>query len=169
MKAHPSTIDWDAPITMSQFAELVDGDISYIGRIGNRGILPKGASALQWFQLYCKHMRLKAAGKSGAESNLSEERAELTKVQREIAEIQLMVKRAEFAPVSSITRQVSKIVSGLSTRLTAIPRELQKHHPEMSVAQVQRVQAIVANACQDAVRLAIESMPLEEDEEESVS
>lgn len=165
---HPRDIDWDAPITPTDFGYFVDADDPYIHRLINRGVLPRGATALQWFQLYSKHMRLKAAGRS-ADSSLSDERAELTKVQREIAEIQLLVKRAEYAPVSVVSRQVARSISTASAMLASIPREVVKHDPTVTQATLKVIQRVTAAACDAAVEAAVAALPLEEDEEESAA
>lgn len=165
-KFNPAVINWDKPIRNGEFAALVGISSPRVSELITAGSIDKSLPAKDTLVQYCAHLREKAGGRSG-ESGLAHERAELTRVQREIAEIQLATKRGEFAPVALMAAQLSKIVSNITTQLVAIPRTLQKHHPDITIDQLNRIQAVVSAACELAVAKAQEAIPDEDDEEEA--
>ena len=61
---------------------------------------------------------------SGSKADLNDERAKLTKVKREAAEMENRARKAELLEVSSVERTYSAVIMNFRSRILALPQKL---------------------------------------------
>lgn len=95
----------DEPTSQTAFALAVGVTPAAISDLVRRGHLPAGATAGDWLRVYCANLRAQAAGRAG-DLDLSQERAALARVHREIAEL----KKAQLAGTLVLREPLNRLL-----------------------------------------------------------
>lgn len=106
-------------ITQADFGRLVGVTQAAVSDLKQRGILPAGGSGSEWLTAYTAHLRAQAAGRAG-ELDLSQERAALARVQRELGELKLAEERRELVRRSEVERYMAGGLVNLRDRLETV-------------------------------------------------
>jgi phage terminase Nu1 subunit (DNA packaging protein) len=118
-------LDTNAQVTHEAFAEIVGVSRVAVTRFVERGVLKEGGTLGEWLLAYCERLREQAAGRySESGISLTDERALLSRVQRERIELELAARRHELVSVdilavvlSTVGRLAAKILEGVPARL----------------------------------------------------
>lgn len=157
-------VDLDTPATQQQIAELIGVTQQAVSEMMSRGVMSQGLSLRGALMAYTNHIRLMAAGRDG---DLARERAELTRVQRERQEIKLAMERDEAAPVAVIEQVLATVGRVVSGKLEPLAGQIHKLCPALTPEALMKVQAAIAEACDQAVAASIDALTDPEEEQEA--
>lgn len=155
-------VDLDTPATQQQIAELIGVTQQAVSEMMSRGVMSPGLSLRGALMAYTNHIRLMAAGRDG---DLARERAELTRVQRERQEIKLALERDEAAPVAVIEQVLATVGRVVSGKLEPLAGQIHKLCPQLTPEVLVKVQAVIAEACDQAVSASIDALTDPEEEQ----
>ncbi len=122
-------MDWLAgTTTQARFASMVGISEARVSQLVSDGLLVKGQSVGEWLLVYCGHLREQAAGRVGVNgeggSDLTAERAALTRVQREREELLLAELRGELLRVDVLRAVLSRRFIEVRDAFMALPARL---------------------------------------------
>lgn len=152
--------------TQAEFGDLVGVTQPAVSDMLGRGVLTQGHTTGQWLHAYCTHLRGVAAGR-GSDSELAYERAELTRVNRERAQIKLAVESKEFAPIAVIEQVLSHIGRSVAGYLEPLPGQIHKLCPALTPEDVARIQSEVSKACDVAAGASLALLSVDEQDAQS--
>jgi phage terminase Nu1 subunit (DNA packaging protein) len=113
----------DEPIKQAEFADLVGITPSRVSELVDKKVLPRGGTGHAWLVAYCAHLRAIAAGRAG-ELDLSQERAALTRVHRELADLKLAETRGDLVRRRDIVLEFGTQLINLATALENLAARL---------------------------------------------
>lgn len=164
-------IDLDQqPESQAELGRLLGISQPSVSALFARGVLSAEMTVHQCLLACFNHYREMAAGRSGGDLNLAEERAALAKAQRERIELQNAVTRGELAPVSAIEEVLAKAGAKVAGILDAIPGMLRRRSELLTAADLELVAQEVAKARNIAAAVTLADLvdePEAEDESES--
>ncbi len=161
-------LEWDLnrPGTHAQFAELIGVSRQAVGDMVGRGVLQQGDTLRQWTQAYCSHMRSIASGR-GSDSELARQRAELTRINAERAQIKLSMESGESAPIEVLAAVLAYVGRNIAGHLEPLPGAIHKLCPEITPEALKQVQRAVSAACDVAASASLGM--LDQDDESSAT
>jgi phage terminase Nu1 subunit (DNA packaging protein) len=128
-----------------------------VSQIASDGILPAGASALEWLHAYCARLREQAAGRSSdGPLDLAQERAALARSQREAVDLKNAVSRGEYATISLLSEVLAAASQSVVERFEQIPGQLKRACPALDDAARDQVMTALAAARNEWVRATAE-------------
>lgn len=114
------------------FAALVGTSAITTSGLVHRGILRRGATAHAWLLAYIEHLRNVAAGRAASGgADLAQERALLTREQREAQAMKNAVAKGTYAPIEVLTATISNAGVIVSDALEALPVRLAQALPDL--------------------------------------
>lgn len=113
----------DEPIKQSEFADLVGIAQSRVSELVGKKVLPRDGTGRAWLVAYCAHLRAIAAGRAG-ELDLAQERAALTRVHRELADLKLAETRRDLVRRVDIVQEFGTQLINLQTALENLAARL---------------------------------------------
>jgi terminase small subunit / prophage DNA-packing protein len=155
----------DKPVKQSEFADWIGVTQQAVSDLVGRGVLQRGQSLREWTLAYCNHMRGVASGR-GSDGDLARERAELTRVTRERAQIKLALELGESAPVSAIEQVLSAVGRTVAGQLEPLPGVLHKLCPALTPEALVEMQRAISAACESAAAASLALLGSDEDEDE---
>ena len=153
------------PCTQQAFGDLVGISQPAVSDHMASGEMIPGETAGEWLRDYCEHLREQAAGR-GADGELAHQRAELTRVNRERAEIKLAQERKEFAPVALQELLIKHVGSQISDHLRALVGQLKTRCPRMSADDLKIAEDIVAETLNVVEGMGLASLSAMDDEDD---
>lgn len=119
------------------------------------GVLVRGDTAHEWLLAYCERLRDQAAGRLGDGINgldLVQERAALTRSQREAQELKNAVARGEFAPIGALADVLGQASSAVVDRMDQMEGQLRKACPDLPEEARVVVLRVMADARNEWIR-----------------
>ena len=153
------TVDLDAPVRQTEFAEIVGITQPAVSQLQFEGTLRPGEPLRAWLLAYCHRLREQAAGRAtGNGLSLADERAALAKAQRERVERENAIARGELRPVSDLELVLASVGSRATAILEAVPASIRRAAPEASVRVLAIVEQEIGRACNEVAEL---NLPIE--------
>jgi len=145
------TIDLDAPVRQSEFAELVGITQPAVSQLQFEGTLKSGDPLRAWLLAYCHRLREQAAGRATTNGlNLADERAALAKAQRERVERENAVARGELRPVGDLELCLASTAARIAAILEALPGSIKRLVPELPARAVALIEQDIVRARNEA-------------------
>lgn len=151
------------PVTQSEFADWIGVTQQAVSDMVGRGVLHPGQSLKEWTRAYCNHMRGVAAGR-GSDAELAKERAELTRVNRERAQIKLALELGESAPVAAIEQVLAAVGRTVAGQLEPLPGVLHKLCPALTPEALVEMQRAISAACESAAFASLAMLGADEED-----
>lgn len=148
-------IDLSKPVLQADLAVMVGVSQQAISALMGDGKLPSSGTLGEVLLAYCKRLRDQAAGRlgDGAEGlDLVQERAALTREQREGQAIKNAVARKEFAPVGLLSDVLGMASSSVVDRFDQLEGALRKACPDLPDEAKTTVQQVIAAARNEWIR-----------------
>lgn len=144
---------------MSQraFASMLGITQQAVSQMAVAGVIKLDETGMVWLRAYVSHLREQAAGRLGKNSSgpsLADERAALSRAQRESIEHKNAVTRGEFAPIGLLADVLSAAASAVVDRMDRVESELSKRCPELPETAKRAVMAVLAGARNEWVSAA---------------
>lgn len=140
-------LDLDRPCKQATFGEIVGVSQPKVSQLLADGILPRDAPAREWILAYCERLREQAAGRlNGGQASLMQERAALTRSQREEQDRKNAVARGEYAPIGLLADVLAAASAAIVAQLDQFDADLVKVWPEMPEIALTTLRARVASA-----------------------
>lgn len=153
------TVDLDAPVRQTEFAELVGITQPAVSQLQFEGTLKAGEPLRAWLLAYCHRLREQAAGRATSNGlSLADERAALAKAQRERVERENAIARGELRPVGDLELALASSWARGSAILEAVPTAIKRAAPEASPRVLEIVEQEISRARNEIADLAL---PLE--------
>jgi phage terminase Nu1 subunit (DNA packaging protein) len=153
-----------APCTQQEFGDLVGISQPAVSELLARDMLQAGHSATQWLLRYCANLREQAAGR-GADGELASNRAEESRVRKELLEIKLAERRKEVAPVAVIEQVLAHIGSQIRGTLEPLHVTLKMRCPQLTADDIKIIETEVATACNLAAGACMASLTAMDDDD----
>jgi phage terminase Nu1 subunit (DNA packaging protein) len=146
-------VDTDATGTQETFGTLVGVSQPKVSQLISEGILTRDATLGDWLLLYCERLREQAAGRlSGGQASLMQERAALTRSQREEQDRKNAVARGEYAPIGLLADVLGAASAAVVDRVDLIDSALRKACPDLPESARAAVQTVIASARNEWIR-----------------
>lgn len=160
-------VDLGAPVTQSQFGELVGISQQAVSGLVLREILVEGEPLATWLLAYCEHLRTMAAGRGSDNSLvLAAERARLAREQADKVAMQNAVTRGELAPAHLLEEVLAKAGARAARILDTIPGEVRRRVPQLTSDDINAVASTVAKARNIAASVSLSDLDAGEDDED---
>lgn len=150
--------------TQQEFGDLVGISQPAVSDLLARGVLHPGEKADIWLVDYCAHLREQAAGRGG-DGVLASNRAEESRVRRELLEIKLAERRREVAPVAVIEQVLAHIGSQIRGVLEPLHVTLKMRCPQLTAEDIKIIETEISNACNLAASASLASLKALDDAE----
>lgn len=161
-------LDLDQPLNQADFGSLVGISQQAVSDLQQRGVLTRGCSAREGLLSYARHLREVAAGRSGnGDLNLVRERARLAMEQADRIAMKNAQARRELAPVSVIEDVVASVGTQIAGVLDAVPVELKRRLPGVTVEMLELIQAELVKARNLAAGITVDWDAVHEPERDS--
>lgn len=163
------------PLTQTQFGALVGISQQAVSSMARRGTLRPRGTALEWLQAYCTHLREVGAGRAGQEAgegslDLVQERAKLTREQREKVAMVNAKTRGEQADIGLLGEVLALASQAVATRMDALPAAITRACPDLPPPVRKAVETTVFEARREWSRqtaaLVAEQLDVEDDDTE---
>lgn len=144
-----------ATCSATELGRLLGISARTVRELAERGIIPRGergqyplASAAA---AYCRHLREQAAGRADADggANLMVERAKLAAAQRRRVELQIAAEERRLVDAEAIRGRFAGMVTAAKNRLLAVPSKAKSRIPTLTVADVEVLEGLVAEALEE--------------------
>lgn len=145
------------PVTQTEFADWIGVTQQAVSDMVGRGVLQQGKSLKEWTRAYCNHMRGIASGR-GSDAELARERAELTRINAQRAQLKLEIEQGESAPIAAIEQVLASIGRGIAGNLEPLPGMIHKLCPDLTPEALVQVQRAVSAACDLAVGASLDML-----------
>ena len=145
------------PCTQSEFGVLVGVSQQAVSDLLSRNVLDPGRPASGWLLAYTSHLREQAAGRGG-DGELAANRAEESRVRRELLEIKLAERRKEVAPVALIEQVLAHIGAQIRSHLESLPGSLKMRCPQLSADDIKLIETEIFSACNLAATASMASL-----------
>jgi len=151
--------------TQQEFADLVGISQPAVSDLLARGVVQPGQSAAEWLIDYTSHLREQAAGRGG-DGELAANRAEESRVRKELLEIKLAERRREVAPVDIIEQVLAHVGSQIRGTLEPLHVTLKMRCPQLTADDIKIIETEVSTACNLAASACMASLTALDDEGE---
>lgn len=158
-------LDLSTTCTQQEFADFVGASQPAVSGLLARGVIKPGNNAAQWSRDYIDHLREQAAGRGG-DGELAANRAEESRVRKELLEIKLAERRREVAPVDIIEQVLAHIGSQISGTLASLHVTLKMRCPHLGADDIKIVETVSSEVCNLAVSACMASLTAMDDEGE---
>lgn len=100
---------------------------------------------------YCRHLREQAAGRADAHggADLVAERAKLAAAQRRRIELQIAAEQRRLVDAEAVRARFIGMVTAAKNRLLAVPSKAKARIPTLTVADVEVLEGLVAEALEE--------------------
>lgn len=156
--------DLSTTCTQQEFGDLIGISQPAVSDLLARNVLRPGQPAGQWLHSYCAHLREQAAGRGG-DGELAANRAEESRVRKELLEIKLAERRREVAPVNIIEQVLAHVGSQIRGTLEPLHVTLKMRCPQLTADDVKIIETEVATACNLAASMCMASLTAMDEEE----
>lgn len=147
MKAKGLRLALAKPISQADFAEMVGVSEARISTLFAEPDFERGDTAGEWLIAYCVRLREIAAGRlSGGQHSLMQERAALTRSQREEQDRKNAIARGDFAPIGLLADVLANASAAIVSQLNQFDADLAKVWPDMPDAALTKLRERVASA-----------------------
>lgn len=153
------SIDLTTTCTQAEFGQLVGISQQAVSELLARAVLDAGQPVGAWLLTYTSHLREQAAGRGG-DGELAANRAEESRVRRELLEIKLAERRKEVAPVTIIDQVLAHIGSQIRSHLEALPSTLKMRCPQLGAEAIKLIETEIFTTCNLAASAGIASLTL---------
>jgi phage terminase Nu1 subunit (DNA packaging protein) len=150
--------------TQQEFGNLVGISQPAVSDLITRSVLQPGHSTGQWLHWYCAHLREQAAGRGG-DGELAANRAEESRVRKELLEIKLAERRREVAPVEIIEQVLAHVGSQIRGTLEPLHVTLKMRCPQLAADDIKIIETEVATACNLASTMCMASLTALDEED----
>ena len=155
-----------ATCTQQEFGDMVGISQPAVSELLARAVLQPGHSVSQWLIWYCANLREQAAGRGG-DGELAANRAEESRVRKELLEIKLAERRKEVAPVAIIEQVLAHVGSQIRGTLEPLHVTLKMRCPQLTAEDIKIIETEVATACNLAASACIASLTAMDEEEDN--
>lgn len=141
-------------ISQAEFAQMIGVSEARISQLVSDGVLNRGETAQEWLIAYCERLRDQAAGRLGEYGGLDlvQERAALTREQREGQAIKNAVARKEYAAVGLLADVLGQAASAVVDRFDQLEGALRKACPDLPDEAKTTVMQVIASARNEWIR-----------------
>lgn len=140
-------LDLNKACSQEVFADLVGVSQPKVSQMLAEGVLERGATARDWLHAYCERLREQAAGRlSGGQQSLMQERAALTRSQREEQDRKNAIARGDYAPIGLLADVLGNASAAIVGQLNQFDADLTKVWPDMPEAALTKLRERVAAA-----------------------
>lgn len=144
----------DAPISQTEFAQVIGVSEARVSQLLSEKVLTRGETAHEWLLAYCDRLRDQAAGRSGlGGADLVLERALLTRSQREAQDLKNAVARGEYAPIGALADVLGLASSAVVDRMDQIEGQLRKACPDLPEDARTTLLRVMADARNEWIRV----------------
>jgi phage terminase Nu1 subunit (DNA packaging protein) len=147
-----------ATMTKAQFAALCGISVRVVADLAGRGTLVYAGRSLRMpdsLHRYLDSLRKSAMGRQGSDgSDLVNEKAKLTRIQSETAEIQLRKARGELLDLPEVAEGWSRITGVVRSAVLGIPSQARAKLPHLTPHDGQ----VIDRVCRDALEIAADEL-----------
>lgn len=145
-----------ATCSATELGRLLGISARTVRELAERGIIPRGERGrypLASVAAYCRHLREQAAGRADADgTDLVAERAKLAAAQRRRVELQIAAEERRLVDAEAVRGRFVGMVTAAKNRLLAVPSKAKSRIPTLTVADVEVLEALVAEALEELAR-----------------
>jgi len=143
-----------ATCSAAELAQLLGISARTVRELAAREIIPRGERGqyplAEGVAAYCRHLREQAAGRADAEgTDLVAERAKLAAAQRRRIELQIEAEERRLVNADQVKARFIGMVTAAKNRLLAVPSKAKSRIPTLTVADVEVLEALVAEALEE--------------------
>lgn len=113
-------------LSVSEIAQILMIGVRRIQQLAKEGVIPKTKNGryelVPAVQGYIRYLQERSTSTDRAPADYREEKTRLTKVQAEIAEIELAQKRGELASISDFEKATEAVMRTIRTNMMNIPQ-----------------------------------------------
>lgn len=145
----------DQVTSQADFAEMVGVSEARVSQLMADGVMQRGGTAHDWLLAYCDRLRDQAAGRVGdgvGGLDLVQERAALTRSQREKQDLDNAKARGEYAAIGLLTDVLGRASSATVDRFDLLEGDLRKACPDISDEVLLTVLGVIAKARNEWIR-----------------
>jgi phage terminase Nu1 subunit (DNA packaging protein) len=154
----PEPLPIPETLTQAQFARLCNLSTRVVQDLAGRGILVYSGRNLRMpdsLHRYLDNLRKSAQGRQGTDgSDLISEKAKLTRMQAETAEITLKKARGELLDMHEVAEGWSRITSVVKSSVLGIPSRARAELPHLNAHDGQ----ILDRVCRDTLEMAADEL-----------
>ena len=143
-----------ATCSATELGRLLGISARTVRELAERGIIPRserGRYPLAAVAAYCLRLREQAAGRADADgtADLVSERAKLAAAQRRRVELQIAAEERRLVDAEAVRGRFVGMVTAAKNRLLAVPSKAKSRIPTLTVADVEVLEALVAEALEE--------------------
>lgn len=143
-----------ATCSAAELGQLLGISARTVRELAARGIIPRGERGrypLAAISTYCQRLREQAAGRAAADgtTDLATERARLAAAQRRRVELQIAAEERRLVNADQVKVKFVGMVTAAKNRLLAVPSKAKSRIPTLTVADVEVLEALVAEALEE--------------------
>lgn len=143
----------DIEVSRAQLADLVGVNPSRVSEWSRDAIIPKPVRqrynlrrCLEGLFIYYRASKGDKRNTAGGQT-YDKEKIRLTKHQADKLELELQIKRGEYAPVGRLAGALASTGTQILAHLDALPIELKRENPELSARNIETVRVTIAKMC----------------------